>query len=141
MPARLKLKGVSGVVGKRLASRPATAGIRRALDHALDGAGVEAVGAYRNATEYASHRDVVLAVAAGKADVGLTTLAWARAANLRFVTLGREAYELAIPVHWLGDPRVVGLCEAAQSLKLRKRLRDVFGYDVKQTGSLRIGEP
>jgi excisionase family DNA binding protein len=137
--SRSRLRSASGVVGKRIASRPPSAGVRRGLDRALTAAGIEFGPAYRQATEHASHRDVVLSVLAGRADLGLTTQAWARAAQLSFLPLASETYELAIPVVHLGDARAVALCEAAQGREVRRRLRDEFGYDVKHTGELRIG--
>jgi len=135
-----RLRGVGALVGKRLASRPPTAGVRRQLDQSLAAAGIEPERAYRHATECASHRDVVLAVAAGVADVGIATAAWARAANLPFQALHSEPYELVIPVRELGNPRVVAVCEVAQGLAWRRQLRDDFGYDVRRTGDLRVGE-
>jgi putative molybdopterin biosynthesis protein len=135
-----RLRGVSALVGKRVASRPPTAGVRRQLDQSLALAGIEPERAYRHATECACHRDVVLAVSAGAADVGIATDAWARAANLPFQALHSEPYELVIPVQELGNPRVVALCEVAQGPAWRKQLRDDFGYDVGRTGELRVGD-
>jgi excisionase family DNA binding protein len=135
-----RLRGLGALVGKRIASRPPTAGVRRQLDQSLAAAGIEPERAYRHATECACHRDVVLAVSAGAADVGIATDAWARAANLPFQALHSEPYELVIPVQELGNPGVVALCEVAQGLAWRKQLRDDFGYDVRRTGELRVGD-
>jgi molybdate-binding protein len=135
-PSRKRL--VAAVTGQRLASRPPTAGVRRSLDLALRSAGADLNGAYRGAVELDSHRSVVLAVASGSADVGLTTHAWAGAAGLSFRALASEAYELAIPVERLGDARVVALCELCQSGLFRRQLRDRFGYGVDRTGELRF---
>ena len=125
--------------GSRLASRPSTAGIRRRLDAALERAGTDLDTAYRGAVELGSHRDVVLAVASGNADVGLTTHAWASRAGLEFQALGSETYDLLIAADRLGDPAVVALCELLQSAELRKQLRTRFGYGVSKTGELRVG--
>jgi molybdate-binding protein len=108
------MRGLSGLVGKRLASRPHSAGVRRLLERALAAAGIDSQQVHRSGTEHATHRDVALAVLAGVADVGLTTQAWARKAQLTFLPLGSEAYELVIPAAHLGDARAVALCEAAQ---------------------------
>ncbi len=134
-----RIAGISAIAGRRLASRPRSAGIRRRLDGALEQVGIALPRAYRRAHEYASHRDVVLAIAAGRADVGLMTQAWASAAGFSFCAIASEAYELAIPASLLGDPRVLALCEAAQSKALRQRLRDDFGYDVQRTGEIQVG--
>jgi putative molybdopterin biosynthesis protein len=130
---------LAALVGRRLASRPSTAGVRRRLDRALERAGTDLPSAYRNAVELDSHRAVVLAVASGSAEIGLATHAWASMAGLRFQPLGSEAYDLAIAAEHLGDARVVALCELVQSARLRKQLRDRFGYGVGKTGELRVG--
>jgi molybdate-binding protein len=124
--------------GSRFASRPATAGIRRRLDEALERAGTDLDSAYRGAVELGSHRDVVLAVASGKADVGLTTHAWAARASLHFQALATEAYHLVVSAERLGDPAVVALCELMQSGAFRTQLEQRFGYDVSKTGEIRI---
>jgi molybdate-binding protein len=81
----------------------------------------------------------VLAVAAGKADVGITTHAWASLAGLSFEPIGAEAYELVVPAERLGDAPVTALCELLQSGRLRRQLRERFGYGVTKTGELRSG--
>lgn len=129
---------IAGIAGKRLATRPATAGIRQALDRELLDAGVDLDFAYRKAREHASHRAVVLAVARGEAEFGLTTSAWASIAGLSFHALKTESYGLIVPAELLGDPRVVRVCEEAQSAQLRKALR-ALGYGAKRTGALHIG--
>lgn len=133
-----RLRSLKALHGKRLASRPLSAGVRRLLERELAAAGLDSQAVHRDATEHATHRDVALAVLAGAADVGLMTQAWARTARLGFLPLGCEAYELAIPAGQLGDARAVALCEAAQGRELRRRLRDELGYEVKHTGSLRV---
>jgi putative molybdopterin biosynthesis protein len=137
--ARSRQRGVRALLGRRLASRPPTAGVRQRLDRALEEAGADRSHAYRGAVELDSHRDVVLAVAAGKADVGITTHAWASLAGLSFEPIGSEAYELVVPAERLGDPRVTALCELLQSGRLRRQLSERFGYGVKKTGDLRFG--
>jgi len=124
---------------RRLASRPATAGVRRLLDTALERAGIAPQDVFLRARDYASHREVVMAVAAGQADVGLTTQAWATALGLAFQPLGSEAYGLSVRADLLGDPRVVRVCELTQTAEFRQRLREQYGYGTDRTGELRIG--
>ncbi|HTV25383.1 MAG TPA: helix-turn-helix transcriptional regulator [Polyangiaceae bacterium] len=135
---RPRQRGVRAIVGRRLASRPPTAGVRQRLDRALERAGADRARAYRDALELDSHRDVVLAVSAGKADVGITTHAWAGVAGLSFEAIGSEAYELVVPASRLGEAPVVALCELLQSAALRRQLRERFGYGVAKTGELRF---
>jgi putative molybdopterin biosynthesis protein len=134
----LRLRRVSGVVGRRLASRAPTAGIRAHLDEALLHAGVELSRAYAGAAIYRSHRDVVMAVQRDAADVGLASRAWATSAGLGFLPLVSEAYGLVLRADDLGDPRVVALCEIAQSAAYRKSLRGDLGYEPRRAGEIRV---
>lgn len=123
---------------RKVASRPASAGVRATLDAALMRASVPLDEAYRRATEYASHREVALAVAGGDADAGLTTRAWALTARLAFHPVASEAYGLCIRADSLADPCVVRVCELSQTASFRKRLRDAHGYGVERTGELKF---
>jgi excisionase family DNA binding protein len=134
----LRLRSPSGIVGRRLAYRPATAGIRAHLDRALRRAGVDQERAYAGATLYESHRDVVMAIVRGEAQVGLVSGAWATRAGLGFLPLASEAYGLVLRAEDLGDPRVVPLCEAAQSGAYRAKLRGDFGYEARRAGEIRV---
>jgi putative molybdopterin biosynthesis protein len=127
------------IAGKRVATRPPTAGLRAMLDGALSAAGIDLSATRASIVEYACHRDVTLAVAQGKADVGLTTHAWAYAAGLQFFPMASEDYELRFVVERMGDPRIVALCEAAQSHRFRQDLRRYPGYRATRTGQIRFG--
>jgi len=122
---------------KRLASRPASAGVRGHLDEALRRAGLEPARAYRKALELPSHLEVVLAVAAGRADVGLASRAWAERAGLAFEVLATEAYGLIVKARDLGDARVVRLCEVAQGRRFRDEVGALAGYDPAGAGDIR----
>lgn len=135
----LRLRRISGIVGRRLASRPRTAGIRHHLDEALSREGVEPERAYVHAEEYRSHRDAVMAVARGDAEVALASRAWAAHAGLGFTPVVAEAYGLVFRAGHLGDPRVLALCELAQSGKYRGRLAHHAGYDTTRAGHLQLG--
>ncbi|MDC3981734.1 helix-turn-helix transcriptional regulator [Polyangium jinanense] len=135
----LRLRRISGIVGRRLASRPRTAGIRHHVDEALSREGVEPERAYAHAEEYRSHRDAVMAVARGDADVALASRAWAAHAGLGFTPVVAEAYGLVFRAGHLGDGRVLALCELAQSGKYRARLARHAGYDTTGAGALQFG--
>jgi len=132
--AKLRLQDLAG---KRLASRPASAGVRGYLDEALRRAGLSPARVHRKALELASHLEVVLAVAAGRADVGLCSRAWAQRAGLAFQLLATEAYGLIVQARDLGDPRVVRLCEVAQGRGFREEVGAVAGYDPAGAGDIR----
>ncbi len=133
-----RLRKASAVVGKRLASRPSTAGIRAHFDAALRAEGVDVAEAHRTAGLFGSHRDVAMAVVRGDADVGLATRAWALRAGLGFLRLASEPYGLLARAEDLGDPRIIALCEAAQGGPYRAHLRDSAGYETERTGELKV---
>jgi excisionase family DNA binding protein len=124
------------VVGKRLASRPTTAGIRARFDAVLAHDGVDSGAAHAGATLYASHRDATAAVVRGDAEFALASRAWAAFVGLGFFSFATEGYGLALAADDLGDPRVVAICEAAQRGAFRRRLAETPGYDARATGRL-----
>jgi excisionase family DNA binding protein len=128
---------LGAITAKRIASRPETAGVRRWLDEALRGAGVDPAVAHARALILDSHLDVVLAVAAGRADLGLASRAWGERAGLAFLPLAREAYGLLVGARDLGDPRVVRLCEVAQGQAFRSEIGSIPGYDPTGAGDIR----
>jgi putative molybdopterin biosynthesis protein len=120
-----------------LASRPPSAGVRRHLDEALREAGIDPARVHRRAIVCDSHLEVVCAVAAGRAGVGLGSRAWGERAGLSFLRLAEEEYGLIVNARDLGDPRVVRLCEVAQGRELRAALGAVPGYDAADAGDIR----
>jgi len=135
----LRLRRASAIVGRRLAGRPLTAGIRAHLDAELAKEGVEPERVYKNAILLDSHRDVVMAVVRGEAEVGLASQAWAARAGLGFLALASEPYGLLLLGKNLGDPAIVGLCEVAHSASFRKRVVGETGYVVHRAGEIRLG--
>jgi excisionase family DNA binding protein len=131
-PLRLK-----DLAKKRLASRPPSAGVRAYLDQALRGEGLDPAKVHRKAAALASHLEVVLAVAAGQADVGLASRAWGERAGLAFLTLASEAYGLIVKARDLGDARVVRLCEVAQGKAFQAEVGALPGYDTAGAGDIR----
>jgi putative molybdopterin biosynthesis protein len=134
----MRLRRPSGIVGRRLAARPPTAGIRRHLDEALCREGIELERVYARAILHASHREAVMAVVRGDAEVALASRAWAAHAGLGFTSLATEAYGLALRAEHLGDPRVIALCELAQGASYRSRLAHCAGYDAQRAGEIRV---
>ncbi len=121
----------------KLASRPASAGVRGHLDAALRAERLDAARVHGKALVLRSHLDVVLAVAAGRADVGLCSRAWGERAGLAFQPLASEAYGLIVRARDLGDARVVRLCEVAQGRAFRAEVGGVPGYDAAGSGDIR----
>ena len=138
-PRGARVRRASAIVGRRFAGRPSTAGIRRCLDEALRREGVEPERAYARAKLHGSHRDAVLAVVRGEAEIALASRAWALRARLGFLPLASEGYGLALPAADLGDARVCAVCEAAQGAAYRTRLAEGLGYDAGRAGEIRFG--
>jgi molybdate-binding protein len=125
------------LAGKRLASRPGSAGVRVHLDAALRAEGIDPARVHRKALLLDSHLDVVLAVAAGRADAGLCSRAWGERAGLAFLPLAAEAYGLIVKARDLGDARMVRLCEVAQGPAFRAEVGSIAGYDTSGSGDIR----
>lgn len=135
--ARSKPLRLADVARLRLASRPASAGVRGHLDEALRAARLDPVRVHRKALVLRSHLEVVLAVTAGRADVGLCSRAWGERAGLGFQPLASEAYGLIVRARDLGDARVVRLCEVAQGKAFRTEVGSIPGYDTTGSGDIR----
>lgn len=131
---RLRLRDLARLT---LASRPPSAGVRGHLDAALRAERLDPARLHRDALLLRSHLEVVLAVAAGRADVGLCSRAWGERAGLAFRPLATEAYGLIVKARDLGDPRVVRLCEVAQGAAFRGEVRAIPGYDAAGAGDIR----
>lgn len=136
-PASVPLRRISEIAGRRLATRPASAGVRAHLERALAASKLTVTALKARATTFGSHRDAVCAVVRGEADVGLTTAAWAERLGLRFFPLAEESYDVLLFAESLGDPCVVGVCEIAQSPRFRRALERVAGYEAGATGEIR----
>lgn len=130
-------RSLGALVGKRLAIRPRSAGVQLRLDQAFEQAGIEPERAYTAASTHASHRDVVLAVVRGDAEVGLTTRAWAEQAGLPFHAIASESYALCVLARHLGHASVTALFEIAQTATFRRELA-AKGYGTSRTGRLRF---
>jgi molybdate-binding protein len=128
---------IEALASRRLASRPPSAGARGYLDEALRAAGLDAVKVHQRALVLDSHLEVVLAVAAGQAEVGLASRAWGERAGLAFLPLATEAYGLIVKARDLGDARVVRLCEVAQGRPFRAEVGGIPGYDTAGAGDIR----
>lgn len=121
----------------RLASRPPTAGVRGLLDDALRTARLDPRRIHGRALVLDSHLEVVMAVVAGRAEVGLASRAWASRAGLAFTPLAEESYGLLVRARDLGDARVVRLCEVAQGKSYRAAVEAHPGYDASGAGDIR----
>jgi molybdate-binding protein len=137
----LRLTALPQLRKRRVASRPNTAGVRQRFDDELRGHGINAEDLHSRAMLLPSHREVACAVARGDVDVGLASRAWADRVGLESMPLFREAYGLLVRASLLGDPRVVQICQTAQSAEFRREMGAVPGYQARMTGTITYEPP
>jgi putative molybdopterin biosynthesis protein len=96
------------------------------------GFGAESVAGYEE--EVMTHLGVARAVAEGRANVGLGIRAAATAYGLDFIPLGRERYDLVVPLE-IWDTAPVGvLRDVVTSASFKETVLALGGYDVSETG-------
>jgi molybdate-binding protein len=82
------------------------------------------------------HREVAHAIRAGWADAGICLRLTSSEANLDFVNVRREAYDLCFPAAFAGDARVQALIRVIRSSTYRRLLGELPGYDTTRTGEI-----
>jgi len=120
--------------GVRLVNRQRGAGTRVWLDAQLHRRGIapEQIAGYEN--QVRTHSEVALAVAEGRADVGLGVEAAALAYGLDFVLLTTERYDLVIPADVWPSPPVQALVQWLSTDEAKAAIAGVGGYDTGETG-------
>jgi molybdate-binding protein len=136
----LGLRTVEAVIGARLrwVCREAGSGAQRCLDEVL---GAESKRRLLRDCRLASdHRGVAEAIRNGWADAGVCLRLTSSEADLDFLSIRREAYDLCFPAALAGDPRVRSLIRVIGSSAYRRLLGELPGYDTTRTGEMqRIG--
>lgn len=122
----------SGVV---LVNRQPGSGTRVWLDLQLREAGIDPTTITGYDREEPTHTGVARAVAEGKATVGLGISPAAMAYGLGFVPLGKERYELVIPLAEWDTPSVRALRSVVSSPSFREAVEAMGGYDVSEMGT------
>lgn len=135
-PKRLAAAADLAQAGVRLINRETGAGSRMLLDRLLADAGVPdgAVSGY--ADEAYGHVPVAQAVAAGRADCGVTTAAMASAYGLGFVPWQQVRYDMAVPRAYLEEAPVREFFGALSHRRVRLQLEALGGYDTSLTGEI-----
>jgi molybdate-binding protein len=137
----VRLTGLPQLGRLRMASRPVTAGVRGRFDQELVKHGVDPDAVHGRATLLPSHREVACAVVRGDVDVGLASRAWADRVGLEAVPLFRESYGLLVKASLLGDPRIIRICQTAQTAEFRREIASVRGYEARLTGTISYEPP
>lgn len=82
--------------------------------------------------------DIAQAIQAGRADTGIATRAVANSAGLEFVPVVWEPFDLLMRQRDYFRPPLQALIKFLQSDELAARAREMGGYDLNQTGSVRF---
>ncbi len=125
----------------RIASREVGSGVRLLQDQLIKEA--RAADTKLDAAELplATHLEVATAVAEGRADVGLGTLAPARSLGLDFVPLLWERYDLLTTDEAFYHRPTQVFFEMVKSDWLRGIIETMPGYDSRETGFLAVAQP
>jgi molybdate-binding protein/DNA-binding XRE family transcriptional regulator len=133
----LGFRTVEAVLDARLrwVCREAGSGAQQCLDEILGARTTRQRS--RNIRIACDHRGVADAIRGGWADAGVCLRLTSQEADLDFVCIRREAYDLCYHAALAGDPRVQALIRAIRSSAYRRLLAELPGYDTTRTGEIR----
>jgi molybdate-binding protein/transcriptional regulator with XRE-family HTH domain len=121
-------------LGLVLVNREPGSEARRLLDVALHELGVDPAGLTGYDSACSAHLLVASSIAAGLADIGVTSEPAALAYGLGFVPWQEEICELHVPRSLLGTPEVRALLDVLAGRELTAQLSAIAGYDAEPCG-------
>ncbi|MEJ2110646.1 MAG: substrate-binding domain-containing protein, partial [Acidobacteriota bacterium] len=132
------VQGISDLTRSDVAfiNRQAGSGTRILLDYEMEKTGIDSKSIPGYRSEEYTHMSVAMAVASGRADVGLGILASAKALDLDFIPIARERYDLVIPEKFLQDNRIELLLEIIRSSSFLDQVLSLGGYEVEEAGTV-----
>ena len=130
--------GVSDFQGMKFIPRQKQAGSFVLLSHLLAEKGIDPVGLNMVDPPARSELDVALAVAEGKADVGLGIEAMARQQRLEFIQLFQERYDIVLWRRDFFEPPLQALFHFTKSAGFRRRAEEMGGYEISGMGTVRL---
>jgi molybdate-binding protein/DNA-binding XRE family transcriptional regulator len=133
----LRFRSIRAAAGARLrwVDREPGSGARQCLDLILRRS--QHRHPRRRLPEAHDHRGVADAIRAGWADAGICLRLTCDEANLTFLSVRMEAYEICFPDALADDPRLQALVQVVCSAGYRRILGELPGYDTARTGELR----
>lgn len=136
-------KGISGLDDLSrddisIANRNRGSGTRIWLDNHLEQIGISIINIDGYTQEYNSHNSVALAIKSKSADAGLGLKAAAVQANLDFIPLFTERYDLVIPVEFSADKKYEPIIDYLSSAHFRNSINSLAGYDPQETGNTQV---
>jgi putative molybdopterin biosynthesis protein len=135
----LALDGLRGVLERRarMAMRPEGAGAQLLLMSLLAREGLAFAALAKVMPPCPTGPDIAQAVRAGRADCGIATRSVARAANLDFVPLAWERFDLVLRQRDYFLPGPQALFGFLRTRAFAERARELTGYDVTAAGEVR----
>ena len=136
----LKLNSIDDVISKRarIAMRPKGAGAQLLLLAMLQRAKATMEKLVAVAPVCPTGPDIAQAIRAGRADTGIATRAVADAAGLDFVSIVWEPFDLVMRQRDYFRPSLQALLKFLHADELTARAREMGGYDLTETGSVRF---
>jgi molybdate-binding protein/DNA-binding XRE family transcriptional regulator len=119
----------------RWVSREAGSAARDCLDELIGGP--KERRSHRALHEARSHRGVAEAIRGDWADAGVCLRLASEEADLSFLSVRREPYEICFPDSLAEDPRLAAFANVVRSSHYRRLLGELPGYDTSHTGELR----
>jgi putative molybdopterin biosynthesis protein len=135
------IHGPGDLEGRRLIPRQREAGSFLLLQQLLEAQGLSLDALELVDPPARTEADVAIAVADGKAEVGLGLAAMARQFRLGFVPLVRERYDLLIWRRAYFEPPLQRLWAFCRSAPFAAKVRDLDGYDVGGFGRVHYNGP
>jgi putative molybdopterin biosynthesis protein len=135
---RLAIHGIADLArpGLRLVNRERGAGARAFLDEALAELRIDATGIEGYGFEAAGHLEVAAAIAAGRADAGVTIRIAAEAYGLPFISMREECYDLVILARELETAPVKAMLDTLNSRRFALEVSQLCAYDTNQMGQV-----
>jgi putative molybdopterin biosynthesis protein len=135
------ITGAAGLAGRRLIPRQREAGSFLLLQRLLEAEGLSLDALDLVAPPARTEADVAIAIADGKAEVGLGLAAMARQFRLAFVPLVRERYDLLIWRRAYFEPPLQRLFAFCRSAPFAARAGELGGYDIAGFGHVHHNGP
>jgi excisionase family DNA binding protein len=135
----LKLKNVSDVLDRRarFAARPAGAGAQLLLSALIHRANLDPARLQSINPPCPTGSDVAQAIRAGRADCGIATRSAAAAADLGFVPIVWERFDLIVRQRDYFRPPLQSLLSFMDKPAFSSRAQELAGYDLADTGAIR----
>jgi molybdate-binding protein len=132
----LKLNTIRDVMAAKIRwiGREIGSGAQECLEELLEQSGKTTPPRHLRRTT--GHRGVADAILANWADAGVCLRLACAEANLAFLGVRREAYEICMGESLLDEPRGRALVKALQSAAYRQAVGALPGYDTSRTGEL-----